>query len=144
MTQEVVYLTPSGVKSKLAQFIEANKILEKRGLLKNAINLEGVPGIAKTSSVIQFCKENNIGFEKVNMGTIDDLGEITGFPIKEFELKKGEEIFWANDKSFDIYIKDNYHPTGQTRTGYAEPKWVSNLKNYETSILLLDDSFRSF
>lgn len=143
MKLETVYLTPSGVKQKLGQFIEANKMLEKKGLLKNAINLEGLPGIAKTSSVIQFCNDNGIGFEKVNMGTIDDLGEITGFPLKEFQLEKAGDLIWANDKSFDLYVKSGYHPTGETRTGYAEPKWVSNLKRYETSILLLDDSFRA-
>lgn len=142
MTNESVYVTPSGLKEKLKQFIESNKILEKKGLLKNAINFQGLPGIAKTSSVIQFCNDNGIGFEKVNMGTIDDLGEITGFPMKEFQLSKEGDIVWVNDKSFDIYVGLGYKPTGETRTGYAEPKWVSNLKKYETGILLLDDSFR--
>lgn len=144
MTNESVYVTPSGLKEKLRQFIESNKILEKKGLLKNAINFQGLPGIAKTSSVIQFCNDNNIGFEKVNMGTIDDLGEITGFPMKEFQLSKEGDVVWVNDKSFDIYVGLGYKPTGETRTGYAEPKWVSNLKKYETGILLLDDSFRCF
>lgn len=137
-----VYLTPNEVKVKVLEFIESNKILEERGLLKNAINLVGFPGIAKTSAVLQVCEENGIGIEKVNMSNIDDLGEVTGYPLKEYEVVKDTDKAWVNEKSFDIYINGGYTPTGETRTGYAEPKWVSRLKGYSTSVLLLDDVFR--
>lgn len=141
--QKEVYLTPSEVKSKIREFIASNAILETQGKLKNAINLIGQPGIAKTSSVLQVCAEDGIGVEKVNMANIDDLGEITGFPLKEYELDNGKEKVWVNEKSFDIHVSSGYTPTGSTRTGYAEPKWVSRLKDYKTSVLLLDDSLRS-
>ncbi len=138
-------LTPRGIKKKLHEFIAANRVLENSGKLKNAINFEGHSGISKTSSVIQFCVENKIGYEKVNMANIDDLGEITGFPIKEYEFRhtKISETRWGNEKEYDLLIKADYIPTGEIRTGYAEPKWVSKLKKHDTSVLILDDVFRS-
>lgn len=141
--QEKVFLKPSEVKLKVLEFIESNTQLEKRGLLKNALSFVGEPGIAKTSSVLQVCQENNIGIEKVNMANIDDLGEITGYPMKEYEMKKNSDIQWANDKNHESFLRLGYLDTGSTRTGYAEPKWVNSLRNYEKSVLLLDDSLRS-
>ena len=70
-----ITLKPDQVKEKILQFVENNIVLESKGLLKNSMNLVGEPGVAKTSSIIQVCIENNIGYEKVNLANIDDLGD---------------------------------------------------------------------
>ena len=70
-----ITLKPDQVKAKILQFVENNIVLESKGLLKNTINFVGEPGVAKTSSIIQACIENNIGYEKINLANIDDLGD---------------------------------------------------------------------
>jgi hypothetical protein len=146
--EKQITLKPDQVKEKIVQFVDNNCILESKGLLKNSINFVGEPGVAKTSSIIQACIENNIGYEKINLANIDDLGDICGFPCVESEMtfkeKDGNIIHdWVNNKAYDFKLNQDWHPTGRTRTAYSEPKWVSNLRNHEKSVLILDDSLRA-
>lgn len=58
--------------------------------------------------------------------------------------KDGTVVYsWVNNKEYDYKLNLNWHPTGKSRTAYSEPKWVSNLRNHERSVLILDDSLRA-
>lgn len=61
-----------------------------------------------------------------------------------FTEKDGNVIHeWVNNKAYDYKLNQGWSPTGKSRTAYSEPKWVSNLRGHERSVLILDDSLRA-
>lgn len=147
-----------GVKNLLIHTIERNLALEAEGKLPKAISFEGEAGIGKTSIVRQIAKERNMTFVKLNLAMVDEVGDITGFPLKEYECQAAKQIagedgkpkmqilpgtVWLNDKQIEQPIKGMaYRQTGKTRMGYAKPTWVPEY-NENGTILLLDDFNRA-
>lgn len=133
----------SKIPLKLREFIRVNEILYNNGKLKNTICFTGDHGIGKTSVIMQYCDDYNIGIKKVSLSNIDDLGELSGLPCTEYEMELNNVYYWITSKVIDEFIKMGYKPTGKSRTGYCEPEWVSELRNHDTSILLIDDFTRA-
>ena len=96
---------------------------------------------------------------KLNLGQIDEAGDIVGWPLKEYEcqiLQRVEEkdgtkkvtvlpkTIWVNDRQLEDGPGPNmkYRQTGNTRMTYAKPAWVPEY-NENGTILLLDDYNRS-
>lgn len=132
----------SKITEKIDEFVKVNKILEDNNKLKNTLCFTGDHGIGKTSVIYDYCKNKNIGFEKISLSNLDDLGELSGLPCTEYEMIFEDTSYWITSKVIDEFIKMGYKPTGESRTGYCEPAWVSRLRDYEISILLLDDFSR--
>lgn len=147
-----------GVKNLLIHTIERNLALEVEGKLPKAISFEGEAGIGKTSIVRQIAKERNMTFVKLNLAMVDEVGDITGFPLKEYECQAAKQVVgedgkpkmqilpgtvWLNDKQIEQPMKGMaYRQTGKTRMGYAKPAWVPEY-NENGTILLLDDFNRA-
>jgi len=89
---------------------------------------------------MQVAEELKLDCVKLSLSQYDELGELVGYPVKEFEIQKDGEIKWIPESLFDMYLKDGYKPTGEKRMDHALPDWIQGKK--ENGILFLDDFSR--
>ena len=67
--------------------LDNNKELQKNGLTPIAIGLEGEAGIGKTAVVEEVAKKRGMTFCKLNLSQLEEVGDLTGFPMKEVLLQ---------------------------------------------------------
>ena len=133
-------LKSSDLKNVLRHIISNNRFLEENGKKNNAIAVESVAGIGKTSIVEQVARENNLHFAKLSLSQTEQVGDIIGFPIREFEFTDGSFSGWINEKELDAKSAETTL-TGKTRTTYCPPAWVPT--DNTGTVLLLDDYTRA-
>jgi hypothetical protein len=134
----VVSLNVDEVKTFLKHIIVNNRYLQESDKLPVAVEVIGESGIGKTSSIIQLVKELDLNFVKLNLSQIEELGDLVGFPIRQFEvcLDKGD-CLWIDEHAVEEYTKQGYKFTGLNRMSYCPPEWISGKTS--GGILLLDD-----
>ena len=134
-----VSLNPKDLKSFLNHIVSNNRFLQEQGKPVVSVEVVGESGIGKTSSIIQLSKELNVDFVKLNLAQIEELGDIVGFPIRQFEVCQNEEekCVWIDEHAVDEYTKLGYKFTGKNRMSYCPPEWISG--KTKGGILLLDD-----
>jgi len=140
-----VSLNTSELKTFVNQIIENNRYIQEKGMMPVAINVEGDHGLGKTTVISQIADELNLDFVKINVAQLDELSDLVGFPIKEYQVSKtvnGQTKYkWVTEIEAEQAIKDpSIRLTGQKRTSYAPPEWIANKSN--GGILLLDDYTR--
>lgn len=125
----------------LYHILSTNKILEEQG--KNPISVEivGEAGIGKTSLVKQIAAKHNLPFIKLNLAQTEELGDLVGFPIKQYEMSDGNQIEWITEVHVEEYTSKGFHSTGEQRMSYCPPEWIVGQE--DGGILLLDDYSRS-
>lgn len=133
----LVALNVNELKQLLTHIIENNRFIQEQGKIPIAIEIIGESGIGKTSSIIQLAKELGLNFVKLNLSQIEEIGDLVGFPIRQFELEKGDEKIWIDENVLDEKFKEGYVSTGLNRMGYCPPEWISGKE--KGGILLLDD-----
>src|SRR5574343_1173646 len=74
-----------------AQIIN-NDLIQKEGLTPITYNIEGGHGIGKTSMVSQLAEELNKHFVRLNLATLEELGDLIGMPIQQFEICKKRTV----------------------------------------------------
>jgi hypothetical protein len=131
-------LTPSEAGNIIKYMITQNVELANNNHMPVALNIEGNPGIAKTSVVKQICEElNTHHYSRLNVAEME-IGDLTGFPITEYKVCKGEECMWIGDKLLNDYLLQGYHAIGDSRMSYAKPEWLVG-KEDKPVVLILDD-----
>ena len=152
-------ISMSEVKNLINYTIDNNIALQKDGDLPIAISIEANAGIGKTSIVRQIAEERGMGFTKIDLHQLDEVGDLVGYPMTEYECQilqrykddKGEvkikvlpKTVWINSKQLEESPGANmkYRQTGKTRMGYAKPAWVPEY-NENGTICLLDDYVRA-
>lgn len=136
-----IELNAEELKEVLTHLIKNNAEIQKTGDKPVAINVEGTAGIGKTSAIIELAQELDMDFVKINLAEFEEIGELSGFPIKEYEIIKEGNQKWVNETMLSLYAKAKYIPTGNHRMNYAKPKWISDVT--KPTILLLDDFSRA-
>ncbi len=156
MTTTTIRMTE--VKDLLNYTIDNNKVLEdEMHITPIGIAFQADAGIGKTSVVKQVAEERNMGFTKINVAQMDEVGDIIGYPITEYECQIAKKVkdadgnvkaqilpnkVWLTGKQIDSYDKNTLiRQTGKTRMSYAKPAWVPEY-NENGNILLLDDYTR--
>jgi MoxR-like ATPase len=83
-----VQLNSEELKNFMKHIISNNQVIQKQG--KNPISVEviGESGIGKTSTIIQIAQEHSLNFVKVNLAQIEELGDLVGFPVRQFKMIK--------------------------------------------------------
>ena len=162
-----VNLNIDELKGFVNHVIENNRYLQDQGKLPVAIEVVGESGIGKTSTVVELAKENNLHFVKLNLAQIEELGDLVGFPVRQFQMYKEQTVkkvddlnynsraaasgdlaklggtvtkkigSWVDELAVDAYLKNGYKMTGKNRMSYAAPEWIADVK--QGGILLLDD-----
>ena len=86
-----VNLKLSEASDVLKHIIKNNRHLQSENKKLNAIELQGGSGIGKTSLVLQVAKEMGLEVVKINLSQIEELGDLTGFPLRQFQMCKVED-----------------------------------------------------
>jgi hypothetical protein len=133
----LIALNANELKQFLTHIIENNRFIQEQSKIPVSIEVLGESGIGKTSSIIQLAKELKLNFVKLNLSQIEEIGDLVGFPIRQFEVSNSKETIWIDENSYDEYLKLDYKPTGQNRMSYCPPEWISGKES--GGILLLDD-----
>jgi len=135
--QNLVSVNVTELKTFLSHIIENNRFLQSQGKTPVSTEVIGESGIGKTSAIIQLAKEQNLNFVKLNLAQIEEIGDLVGFPIRQFEVEMEGVKSWVDEHAFDEYMKLGYHSTGLNRMSYCPPEWISGKQ--DGGILLLDD-----
>ena len=155
------------LKGFVNHIIKNNNFLQENE--KNSVSVEvvGESGIGKTSTIVELAKENNLAFVKLNLAQIEELGDLVGFPVRQFQMYK-EKIMnplhsgldnlnytatqkeqiaktpvkkkigqWVDELAVQDFLKQGWKVTGKNRMSYCAPEWIADKK--EGGILLLDD-----
>lgn len=133
-------------KEVLRHQVTNNRFIQDQGKVPIATEVEGDSGLGKTSCVLQVAEELGIDCVKLNLSQIEELGDLVGFPIRQFEVQRGtgpddNVIAWVDEHATEDYVKQGYSFTGNNRTSYCPPEWISGKK--AGGFLLLDDWTRA-
>lgn len=134
-------------KEVFSYLLDNNKQLEDKGLSPIAIGVEGEAGVGKTSIIEETAKERNMTLVKVNLAQLEEIGDLIGLPLKEYEVAwiengKIKDKRWVPEtqtKNMDIRLK----LTGKIRMSYAPPAWLPMNENPNGTIVFLDDYTRA-
>ena len=83
-----VNLNIEELESFVLHIIKNNRFIQKEGKNPVAIEVVGESGIGKTSSIMDMARENNLDFVKLNLAQIEELGDLVGFPVRQFQMYK--------------------------------------------------------
>lgn len=83
-----VQLNIDELKSFMNHIVKNNRFLQANGKLPVAVEIVGESGIGKTSSVLQLSNELGLNLVKLNLAQIEELGDLVGFPVRQFQLCK--------------------------------------------------------
>ena len=83
-----VNLNAKELKGFLNHIINNNRSLQEKGKLPVAVEVVGESGIGKTSNILEIASDNNLNFVKLNLAQIEELGDLVGFPVRQFQMYK--------------------------------------------------------
>ena len=136
-----VQLNVEELKNFIKHMVNNNQVIQKDGKVPVAINVEGEAGLGKTSAIQQVAKELNLQYIKLNLAQLEELGDLVGFPVKEFEIQNGEgKKTWINESQINAASAKGYKVVGK-RMSHAAPEWIQG--KGEGGILCLDDYSRA-
>ena len=136
-----VLLNVEEMKEFISHMVENNQYIQAEGKIPVAINIEGDAGLGKTSAIMQLGKEMNMQVVKLNLSQLEELGDLVGFPVKEFEITNQEgKTMWINEAQIDAAVKKGYK-IGAKRMSHAAPEWIQG--KGEGGFLILDDYTRA-
>ena len=125
----------------VGHIITNNRHLQSKGKKPVAIEVVGESGIGKTTSIMDMTAKHNLDFVKLNLAQIEELGDLVGFPIKQFQMwteKEGKKIGkWVDEVAVRDHSKLGFQTTGKSRMSYSAPEWIADKKS--GGVLLLDD-----
>ena len=125
----------------LKYLIKNNKEMIEAGKSPIAVGIEGEAGLGKTSILMQVCDELNYGCIRINLAELEEVSDLTGFPIKEYKTR---ENTWIPADLVHKYCDEGYF-TGESRMSYAAPEWLpsSDGEGKDGWLLILDDYTRA-
>jgi hypothetical protein len=137
MSNNLVSVNQNELKEFLGHIITNNRHLQENGKGPVSVEVIGESGIGKTSAIIQLADELGLDFVKLNLAQIEEIGDLVGFPIRQFEVTNGTETKYIDENMLDEYRADGFKSTGKNRMSYCPPEWIANKER--GGILLLDD-----
>ncbi len=158
-----INLDSAEMKNFLHHIITNNRYIQNTGKVPVSTEIIGDSGLGKTSIALQLAKEYDLNFVKLNLAQIEELGDLVGFPVRQFQLSKGGETktkmvkvtdadgkvsfqkkevpggktVWVDENATDEYAKQGFSFTGKKRMSYCPPEWIADKKG--DGILILDD-----
>ena len=136
-----VKLNIDELKTFMDHMIKNNQHIQATGKVPVAVNVEGDAGLGKTSSIKQLAKENNMDFIMLNLAEFEELGDLVGFPVKEFQIQNAEgKTTWITEQQIDAAVKKGYKVVSK-RMSHAAPEWIEG--KGEGGFLILDDYTRA-
>tara|TARA_R110002020_G_scaffold36503_5_gene109828 strand:+ start:22264 stop:23532 length:1269 start_codon:yes stop_codon:yes gene_type:complete len=87
-----VNLNIDELKDFITHIISNNRWLQDQQKPPVAVEVVGESGIGKTSVIVEMAKESNLNFVKLNLAQIEELGDLVGFPIRQFQMYKEKKV----------------------------------------------------
>jgi len=94
-----VNLNIDDLKGFVNHIIQNNRFLQSQAKPPVAIEVMGESGIGKTSTVVELAKEHNLNFVKLNLAQIEELGDLVGFPVRQFQMYKEQKVTQSDNDS---------------------------------------------
>ena len=136
-----VQLNVEELKSFIKHMVGNNQHIQSEGKVPVAINIEGDAGLGKTSAIMQLGKEMNMDVVKLNLSQLEELGDLVGFPVKEFQIQNAEgQTKWIGEAQVNAAITKGYKVV-EKRMSHAAPEWIQG--KGEGGFLILDDYTRA-
>jgi len=136
-----VQLNVDELKGFIRHMVKNNQHIQSEGKIPVAINIEGDAGLGKTSAILQLGKELGMDVVKLNLSQIEELGDLVGFPVKEFLVKNQEgKQRWITEAQVPAAMKAGY-TVADKRMSHAAPEWIQG--KGEGGFLILDDYTRA-
>jgi hypothetical protein len=136
-----VLLNIDELKDFAKHMVLNNQYIQAQGKVPVALNIEGDAGLGKTSSVKQLAKELNMEVIRLNLAEFEELGDLVGFPVKEFQIQNVDgKTKWITEQQIDAAMKKGYQVVGK-RMSHAVPEWIQG--KGEGGFLILDDYTRA-
>ena len=167
MNENQVELDAAEIKNVLTYLVDNNRSIQERGKTPIATEIIGDSGLGKTSISLQLANEIGLNHVKINLAQIEELGDLVGFPMRQFQMIKPggkaestiqkvvldettgkktlktfkvastEEKVWIDEVAVEQYTKLQYTFTGQKRMSYCPPEWIADKQG--GGFLILDD-----
>lgn len=156
-------LDVSEVKDFMRHIIKTNRLLQESGKTPVTVEICGPAGLGKTSIAKQLGEEFNLDVVKLNLTQLSEIGDLVGFPLRQFEMIKDKElkkvkdaqgiertgymplaepiIKWVDEVALDQFKHDGFTLTGNNRTVDCPPEWIVGKKR--GILLILDDYTRA-
>jgi len=136
-----VKLNVEELKGFIKHMIVNNQTIQAQGKVPVAINIEGDAGLGKTSAIMQLGQELGKQVVKLNLAQLEELGDLVGFPVKEYQVKNAEgKTLWITEQEIEIANQKGYRVVDK-RMSHAAPEWIQG--KGEGGILILDDYTRA-
>lgn len=90
-----VELDAAQIKEVLSYLIQNNKNIQAQGKTPVATEIIGESGLGKTSITLQLAKELNMHHVKLNLAQIEEIGDLVGFPMRQFQMQLGGKLIQA-------------------------------------------------
>jgi AAA+ superfamily predicted ATPase len=87
-----VNLNIDDLKGFMNHIVSNNRFLQESGKLPVSVEVLGESGIGKTSTVKDIADDMDLDFVKLNLAQIEELGDLVGFPVRQFQLYKEKEV----------------------------------------------------
>ena len=87
-----VNLNVTELKGFVNHIITNNRYLQANGKSPVSIEVVGESGIGKTSTIVELAEENKLKFVKLNLAQIEELGDLVGFPVRQFQMYKEKTV----------------------------------------------------
>lgn len=78
---------------------------------------------------------------RLNLAEIEEIGDLVGFPVRQFELCKDGKCIFVDEPATEDYIHKGYSFTGNKQMSYCPPEWIVGKE--KGGILILDDYSRA-
>lgn len=92
-----VNLNVTELKGFVNHIIKNNRYLQENGKGPVSVEVVGESGIGKTSTIVELAKDNNLTFVKLNLAQIEELGDLVGFPVRQFQMYKEKKVAVPNN-----------------------------------------------
>ncbi len=134
-------LNTNELKTFLKHITKNNKEIQEDGKIPVAVNIEGDAGLGKTSAIMQLGQELDMHVVKINLSQIEEIGDLVGFPVKEFQIQNKEgKTTWITEAQIETATKKGYKVVAK-RMSHAVPEWIQGKD--EGGFLVLDDYTRA-
>jgi Cdc6-like AAA superfamily ATPase len=116
-------ITLGEFKDTFKYLIQNNFRLIDRGIAPISVGIEGPCGIGKTSIIEEIAKELGMTYVRIGLSELEEVGDLCGMPLKEFEVHFSDCPSCPKWVSTDILnnIHKEFEFTGASRMSYASP-----------------------
>jgi nucleoside-triphosphatase THEP1 len=136
-----VKLNVDELKDFVKHIVGNNQFIQAQGKVPVTINIAGDAGLGKTSAILQVGEELGLNVVKLNLSQLEELGDLIGFPVKEYKIKNAEgKVSWITEQEIELAGQKGYKVVDK-RMSHAAPEWIQG--KGEGGVLILDDFTRA-